>query len=122
MSGIIFVRGLHLRARHGDPGHGADCGQRFAIDLELRAHIEQAANSDRLSDTIDYAAIVATVTAAFAGSPPLPLARAAEAVAQAILRVHQSVSSARVSIHTPHGSVPAVFDNVGVTIVRDRSL
>ena len=91
MSGIIFIHGLHLRARHGDPTHHRECGQRFVIDLNLTVDIEPAARSDRLSDTIDYAAIVATVTAAFTRSPPSALGRAAEAVAQAILDAHQGV-------------------------------
>lgn len=121
MSGIIFIRGLHLLARHGDPVHGEECGQRFVIDLELAVDIEQAARSDRLSDTIDYAAIVATVTAAFTGSPPSALGRAAEAVTQAILDTHEGVSTAGVTVHMPHASISAMFGDVGVTIVRNRA-
>jgi len=121
MSGIIFIHGLHLRARHGDPAHREECSQRFIIDLDLTVDIERAARSDRLSDTIDYAAIVATVTAAFTGSPPTALARAAELVAQAILNAHQGVSVAGVAIHMPHASISAMFGDVGVAIVRNRA-
>lgn len=121
MSGTIFIRGLHLHARHGDPAHGEECARRFVIDLDLAVDIEQAARSDRLSDTIDYAAIVATVTAAFTGSPPSALGRAAEAVAQAILDAHQGISAAGLTIHMPHASIPAMFGDVGVTIVRNRA-
>lgn len=120
MGGIIFIRGLHLRARHGEPAHGRECGQRFVIDLELAVDIERAARSDRLSDTIDYAAIVETVTAAFTGSPASALGHAAEAVAWAILDAHRGVSAAGVTIHMPHASISAVFDDVGVTMVRNR--
>ena len=121
MSGTIFIHGLHLRARHGDPAHQEECGQRFVIDLNLVADIERAARSDRLSDTIDYAAIVATVTAAFTGSPPSALGRAAEVVAQAILDAHQGVSAAGLTIHMPHAQISAMFGDVGVTIVRNRA-
>ena len=121
MSGIIFIRGLNLHARHGDPAHGKACGQRFVIDLDLAVDFEQAARSDRLSDTIDYAAIVATVTAAFTRSPPSALGCAAETVTQAILDAHQGVSAAAVTIHMPHASISAMFDDVGVTIVRNRA-
>lgn len=121
MSGIIFIHGLHLRARHGDPTHHRECGQRFVIDLNLTVDIEPAARSDRLSDTIDYAAIVATVTAAFTRSPPSALGRAAEAVAQAILDAHQGVSAAGVTVHMPHAPISAMFGDVGVAIVRNRA-
>jgi dihydroneopterin aldolase len=60
--------------------------------------------------------------AAFAGAPPSALGRAAEAVAEAILDAHQRVSAASVTIHMPHASIPAMFDGVGTTIVRSRSL
>jgi 7,8-dihydroneopterin aldolase/epimerase/oxygenase len=121
MSGIIFIRGLHLHARHGDPAHGEECGQRLVIDLDLAVDLERAARSDRLSDTINYAAIVATVTAAVTGSPPSALGRAAEGVARAILDAHQGVSAAGVTIHMPHASISEMFGDVGVTIVRNRA-
>jgi hypothetical protein len=60
--------------------------------------------------------------AAFAGAPPSAVGRAAEAVAEAILDAHQRVSAASVTIRMPHPSIPAMFDAVGATIVRSRSL
>lgn len=65
MTDTIFVTGLVIHARHGVMEHETEVGQRFVIDLELYADLQESSRTDRLADTVSYADVVATTTAAF---------------------------------------------------------
>ena len=61
----IHIKGLRLFAYHGvNPEEKRD-GQTFVLDLRLGADLSQARRSDRLEDTVNYAAVVKAVRAAF---------------------------------------------------------
>jgi dihydroneopterin aldolase len=120
MSDFIFVRGIVVHAHHGVMAHESEVGQRFVIDLELVTDLAGASRSDRLSDTVSYSAIVETATAAFADENYRLLERAAGAVADAGLDRFDRVSSVRVTVHKPHAPIAAIFEDVGVSLVRAR--
>ena len=48
---------------------------------------------------------------------PAPLAGA---VADAVLTTFPRVASVRVTVHKPHAPIAAIFNDVGVTILRTR--
>ncbi len=120
MSDTIFVRGLVVHAHHGVMAHESEVGQRFVIDLELATDLADASKSDRLSDTVSYSAIVETATAAFGDDNYRLLERAAGAVADAVLDAFERIRSVRVTVHKPHAPIAAIFDDVGVTLLRTR--
>jgi hypothetical protein len=64
----IFIHGLNVHARHGLLDHEAQLGQRFVIDIDLQIDLCDAASSDDIGQTIDYASVVATATEAFLGA------------------------------------------------------
>jgi dihydroneopterin aldolase len=64
----IFIQGLNVHARHGLLDHEAQLGQRFVIDIDLQIDLCDAASSDDIGQTIDYASVVATATEAFLGA------------------------------------------------------
>ncbi|MEH2483800.1 dihydroneopterin aldolase [Nitrobacteraceae bacterium AZCC 2146] len=120
MSDTIFIKGVSIHAHHGALDHEADVGQRFVIDLELTADIAAASRSDRLADTVSYANVVATATAAFKDANYKLVERAAGAVADAVLAAFPKVSAIRITVHKPHAPIAAIFDDVGVTLTRTR--
>jgi dihydroneopterin aldolase len=120
MNDTIFIRGVVIHARHGVLDHEAEIGQRFVIDLELTADLSESSRTDRLKDTVSYSSVVATATRAFADANYKLLERAAGAVADSILGAFARVSAVRVTVHKPHAPIAAIFDDVGVTIVRQR--
>ncbi len=65
MTDTIFVTGPSIHARHGVMDHETEVGQRFVIDLELYTDLSEPSRTDRLADTVSYAEVVATTTAAF---------------------------------------------------------
>jgi dihydroneopterin aldolase len=120
MSDRIFVRGLLIHAHHGVMPHEENVGQRFVIDLELAIDLAPAGRSDKLADTASYSAIVDTATRAFTRESFQLVEAAAGVVAEALLVGFPKVSSVRVTVHKPHAPIAAIFNDVGVSILRTR--
>ena len=121
MTDTIFIRGILIHARHGLLDHEAEVGQRFVIDLELSTDLGESSRTDRLRDTVSYAAVVDTALKAFADQKYYLLERAAGAVADSILGAFPRISAVRVTVHKPHAPIQAIFDDVGVTLTRSRN-
>jgi len=120
MSDRIFVSGLLIHAHHGVMPHEENVGQRFVIDLELAIDLAPAGRSDKLADTASYSAIVDTATRAFTRESFQLVEAAAGVVAEALLAGFPKVSSVRVTVHKPHAPIAAIFNDVGVSILRAR--
>jgi dihydroneopterin aldolase len=48
------------------------------------------------------------------------LERAAGAVAEAILATFARVDAVKVTVHKPHAPIAAIFEDVGVVLIRKR--
>ncbi len=116
----IFISGLLIHAHHGVMTHESKVGQRFVIDLELAIDLARAAASDKLVDTVSYSTIVETATRAFTARSYRLVEAAAGAVADAVLSAFPPVASVRVTVHKPHAPIAAIFNDVGVTVLRKR--
>jgi 7,8-dihydroneopterin aldolase/epimerase/oxygenase len=120
MTDAIFISGLVIHARHGVMEHETEVGQRFVIDLELYADLQESSRSDKLADTVSYSNVVATATEAFKDANYRLLERAAGAVADAILAAFARIRAVKVTVHKPHAPIAAIFDDVGVVLTRSR--
>jgi dihydroneopterin aldolase len=120
MSDMIFVTGLVVHAHHGVMAHEEKVGQRFVIDLELAIDLAPAGRSDKLADTVSYSAIVDAATRAFTRENFRLVEAAAAAVAEALIAAFPQVVSVRVTLHKPHAPIAAIFNDVGVSILRKR--
>jgi 7,8-dihydroneopterin aldolase/epimerase/oxygenase len=120
MSDTIFVNGLLVHAHHGVMAHEESVGQRFMIDLELAVDLAASGHSDKIADTTSYSAIVETTTRAFTRKSFRLVEAAAAAIAEALLDGFPKVSSVRVTVHKPHAPIAAIFNDVGVSILRKR--
>jgi len=120
MTDAIFIMGLVIHARHGVMEHETEVGQRFVIDLELYADLQESSRSDKLADTVSYSNVVATATEAFKDTNYRLLERAAGAVADAVLSAFPRIRAIKVTVHKPHAPIAAIFDDVGVVLTRSR--
>lgn len=120
MSDKIFVNGLVLHAQHGVGEDEGRIGQQFLLDLVLELDLADAALSDKLVDTISYADIIAVADQAFRVRRYRLVEAAAGAVADAVLKAFPRVGRLHVTVHKPHAPIAAVFDDVGVSLVRSR--
>jgi 7,8-dihydroneopterin aldolase/epimerase/oxygenase len=121
MSDTIFVNGLVIHAHHGVMEHESAVGQRFIIDLELTIDLDDASRTDRLANTVSYAAIVDTATKVFSARRYRLVEAAAGAVADAIFADFPRVAALQVTVHKPHAPISAIFADVGVTLRRSRT-
>jgi dihydroneopterin aldolase len=120
MTDAIFINGLVIHARHGVMEHETEVGQRFVMDLELSADLQESSRSDKLADTVSYSNVVAAATAAFQDTNYRLLERAAGAVADAVLSAFPRIRAVKVTVHKPHAPIAAIFDDVGVVLTRSR--
>jgi dihydroneopterin aldolase len=117
----IAVRNLALFAYHGVFEGEAEIGQRFYLDVVVEADLAPASASDAVDKTVDYAALVAVVSAAFAEKRQKLLETLAERVANRIFEKFPIVSAAEVTIRKPSAPIEAVFDCVEIQIRRQRN-
>ena len=116
----IHIKGLRLFAYHGvNPEEKRD-GQTFVLDLRLGADLSRARRSDRLEDTVNYAAVVKAVRAAFTGGGFDLIERAAQAVCDAVLEGFPQVEEVSLLLQKPEAPVSAEFDYMAVEITQRR--
>ena len=121
MTDQVFVTGLALHANHGVMQHEAKVGQTFKLDLTLDIDLTTAARTDKLAHTVGYDQVVEVASRAFCAKRYRLVEAAAGAVADAVLERFQQVTGIRVTVHKPHAPIAATFDDVGVSIRRDRN-
>ena len=120
MTDTLFVNGLVLHAHHGVYAHETRIGQPFALDLILEMDLGPAARSDKLAQTASYDDVVEIATRAFRARRCKLVEAAGGAVADALLARFPAVTRVRVTVRKPRAPLAALFDDVGVSLVRAR--
>ena len=113
----ISIEGIQLACIIGTDDWERQLKQKLLLDLVLELDLSVAGQSDRLEDTIDYAAIVDAVIDLARDSQYLLIEALAEAIAQLVLGKFP-VNTVSVTLNKG----PAVKDakNVVVTIRRSK--
>ncbi len=114
----IALRGLRARGRHGVFEHERRDGQEFVVDAVLWTDTRAAAEADELSRTVDYGAL-AGLTAIVTGQPVRLIETLASLLAAACLLDH-GVAEVEITVHKPQAPISHPFDDVAVTIRRNR--
>ena len=116
----ISLRGIRARGRHGVLPEERRDGQVFVVDVELDVDLAPAATTDDLALTVDYATVASWVVAAITGEPCDLIETLAERIAVRIL-ADLRVDRVAVTVHKPQAPVGVPFDDVAVTVVRERA-
>jgi dihydroneopterin aldolase len=117
---VIALTGLRVRGHHGVFDHERRDGQEFVVDAVLEVSTGAAAASDELADTVDYGDLAQRLAAVVAGEPVNLLETlVARLVAECL--ADPRVAAATVTLHKPQAPIPLAFDDVAVTIRRERS-
>lgn len=111
---------MRVRGHHGVFAHERRDGQDFVVDAVLETSTAAAAASDELSDTVDYGDLAQRLAAVIAGEPVNLLETLAARLADECL-ADPRVDAATITVHKPQAPIPLSFDDVAVTIHRDRS-
>lgn len=115
----LCVSGIEAFGHHGAFDFERRDGQPFRIDLELGVDVRSAAQSDDLSDTVDYGMLVAQVKRAVESDPVNLIERLAQRIAELCL-ADGRVQWAEVTVHKPEAPIEATFSDVALTITRSR--
>ena len=116
---LITLIGLRVRGFHGVFEHERRDGQDFVVDVRLEVSTAAAAASDDLADTVDYGDLAQRLAAVVAGEPVDLLETLAARLAEVCLAL-EGVAAATVTVHKPQAPIPLQFDDVAVTIRRER--
>lgn len=120
MNDVIRLIGLGGVGRHGVLPEERRAGQLFKVDVIMAVDTRAAAEGDDLDLTVNYAEVAADVVGLVEGEPVNLVETLAARIADAVL-ARAAVQSVEVTVHKPEAPVGVPFDDVQVTIVRDRS-
>jgi 7,8-dihydroneopterin aldolase/epimerase/oxygenase len=115
----VTLTGLRVTGRHGVFEHERVTGQEFVVDAVLWFDTRPAAASDTLTDTLDYGALASELAAVVAGEPVQLIETLAARLTEVCLR-DVRVQATEVTVHKPSAPIPLAFDDVAVTVRRDR--
>ena len=117
----IQVTGMIFFGYHGANPEEKRLGQRFIVDVTVRADLSPAGTSDDLSKTIDYGQIFQVAKEVTEG-PSLDLIEAvAERVCAGVLALSPLVEEVATTVHKPAVPIPGDLTETAVRLVRRRS-
>jgi dihydroneopterin aldolase len=115
----IELRGIEVLARHGVLEHERVEPQLFRVDLVVFLSLAAAGRSDDLADTIDYGKLAQKTHDLVESESHRLIETVADRVAQQILS-EPWVERVVVTVHKPDAPIPLEFEDVAVTIDRQR--
>lgn len=109
MLGTVLIRNLEFQGNHGASADERRSSRRFQVDVDLTLDVKRAAESDRLSDTINYADVCAIVVEIGESKPYRLLEKLAGSMAAAIRQrwPHTTVEIELRKLHPPCAGNPA---------------
>ena len=116
----IELKGLVVFGHHGYLEEERRLGQRFLVDLWVDVRGE-AAESDRIEDTVDYRRLATLVRETFAGPERLLLEGLAGAIADGIVERFPPVEHARVRVRKPDVVLDPPVEYAAVVVERTRA-
>ena len=115
----ISIRGLSAHAHHGVYDWERERGQTFRVDAVLELDTGPAASSDDLEKTVNYAELAQRLHAVLTGEPVDLLETLAQRLADVCLAA-PVVDAAEITVHKPDADLGVPFDDVTVSIRRQR--
>ena len=119
MADRIELRGLTVRGRHGVFEHERANGQDFVVDITVWIDLADAAASDDLADTYDYAALAQLAADVVAGPPRNLIEAVGGEIADQVMD-DERVHAVEVVVHKPQAPIPQQFADVAVVVRRSR--
>jgi dihydroneopterin aldolase len=113
----LFIRGHKVDTIIGIYGWERELIRPLIFDVELGSDFSAAASSDAMRDSIDYAAVMETLSEVALALKPQLLETLAEQLARTLFERFPPVLRVKLTIHKP-GAIPV--QDVGVSVERRR--
>jgi len=121
MNGRIHLKNMAFYGYHGHLPAENKQGQRFFVDLTLTVDIAEAAATDRLSATVNYARVHAICRKIVEGARVKLLETLCQRIIDAILREFDRVTKVEIMIKKPAAPIPGLLDYVAVEASSERT-
>jgi len=116
----IHIKGIEFYGYHGDLPEERKLGQRYRVDVDLAFDCAPAGRSDRIEETLDYAAVAKRIDEIGRTERFHLLEALAERIAESLLEEFTPLA-VQVRVTKPHPPIPLSIREVGVTIHRTRA-
>ncbi len=120
MADRIELTGLRCYGYHGVLDHERKLGQEFRVDLRCWLDSSEAARTDDLTRTVNYAELAELAVQTVEGPPRQLIETVAAQIADTALHKYPLLSAVEVTIHKPQAPIPYCFDDVAVVAGRSR--
>lgn len=120
MNDQITITGIHGYGHHGLFENERSNGQDFYVDLILNLDLSQAAQSDAIEDTVNYAEITELTHQEITTDPVNLIEKLAYRIAERILSSHPKVKAITVTVHKPQAPVGLKVQDVSVVVNKTR--
>jgi dihydroneopterin aldolase len=120
MSDQITITGIHGYGHHGLFENERSNGQDFYVDLILNLDLSQAAQSDAIEDTVNYAEITELTHQEITTDPVNLIEKLAYRIAERILSSHPKVKAITVTVHKPQAPVGLKVQDISVVVNKTR--
>lgn len=120
MSHKISLKNMVFYGFHGVYEFERELGQRFYVDLDMKADLRQAGVNDRLEETIDYVSVYNQTKEIVENHRFQLLEALSYHIAGEVLRLHPLVEEVTVRVRKPSVPIAAALDYVEVEAVRRR--
>ena len=117
--GIIRINNIRVYAYHGCLVEEGKIGSDYRVDLEVKADLKKSAQSDQLSDTVDYVHLNRIVKEEMAIRTKL-LETVASSILDRILSELELVSRAQVKVSKLNPPIGGNVEMVSVIMKRKR--
>ena len=119
MADRIALTGLRVRGNHGVFEHEKRDGQEFVVDITVWMDLTPAAETDELKQTLHYGEL-AELAAGIVGGEPYDLIESVAARIADEVMADDRPTAVEVTVHKPSAPIPLTFDDVAVTVRRER--
>ncbi|MDD2457629.1 MAG: 2-amino-4-hydroxy-6-hydroxymethyldihydropteridine diphosphokinase [Eubacteriales bacterium] len=116
----IFIEGMTFVTHIGVLEHEKVHPQPVVVDLSLSVMPVQASRTDRLEQTISYAAAYERISQIIQTEQFGLVERLAGSIAQQLLLDHETLMAVTVTVRKPEAPLPGPFTSAGITITRVR--
>jgi dihydroneopterin aldolase len=113
--GKIQIEGIKIYAYHGCKDEEASVGGNYQVDVSIEADLSKPAQSDKLSDTIDYVKVYEIVRNEMSKRSKL-IEHVAKRIIDALKKNLQGIKYAEVKVTKLNPPINGVVENVSVIL------
>ncbi|MDY6052073.1 MAG: dihydroneopterin aldolase [Rothia sp. (in: high G+C Gram-positive bacteria)] len=115
----ITLTGLGNVGYHGVLDSEKQVGQPFFVDITMFTDFTQAASTDNVAHTVNYAEVAEVIRDVVTGEPLDLIETLAERIATAVLEKFPLLA-VELTVHKPQAPIEVTFADVSVTIFREK--